>query len=116
MCRGIISLVVAVALDAFSPFHTTTTTSLSTSTLPVLAPGMASALRNPRNALILFALVAGALYLFSSSGSPSAQRFGYVDESLPARVRNGERIYQKTVGGRQGLIQKFGPTAQDVVM
>lgn len=78
---------------------------------------MASALRNPRNALILFVLVAGALYLFSSSGSSSSSaKFGFIDESLPARVSNGERIYQKTVGGRQGLIQKFGPTPQDVVM
>ena len=79
---------------------------------------MASALRNPRNALILFALVAGALYLFSTRSSAPAknQAFGYSDEGLPGRVRNAERIYQKTVNGRQGLIKKFGPTPQDVTM
>ncbi|TCD68574.1 hypothetical protein EIP91_010499 [Steccherinum ochraceum] len=79
---------------------------------------MASALRNPRNALVLFALVAGALYLFSTrSPAPSKnQAFGYTDEGLPGRVRNAERIYQKTVSGRQGLIKKFGPTPQDVTM
>ncbi|THH18079.1 hypothetical protein EUX98_g9015 [Antrodiella citrinella] len=77
---------------------------------------MASVLRNPRNAIILFALVAGALYLYTSSSSAADRPFGFIDETLPARVGNAERIYQKTVSGRQGLIQKFGPEPSDIAM
>ena len=78
---------------------------------------MASALRNPRNALILFALVAGALFLYSTQGSSSsAQGFGYKDDTLPSRVRNAERIYQRAIKGRQVLLKKFGPTPADVYM
>lgn len=79
---------------------------------------MASALRNPRNALILLVLVAGALYLYSTSGStaPAKQGFGFTDSTLPTRVKNAERIYQRAIKGREVLLKKFGPTPADVHM
>ncbi|KAH8079822.1 methyltransferase domain-containing protein [Cristinia sonorae] len=79
---------------------------------------MASPLRNPRNALLLIAFVAGVFYLLAplKTAPPSNKAFGFTDETLPARVRSYERIYQKVLEGRAKLIQKFGPTPKDVAM
>jgi hypothetical protein len=40
----------------------------------------------------------------------------YNDHDLPARMERAERIYNKILHNRQGLIHKFGPTPSDVVM
>jgi hypothetical protein len=38
------------------------------------------------------------------------------DYELPSRINRSEHIYQKVLDDRQGLIKKFGPTANDLLM
>lgn len=38
------------------------------------------------------------------------------DHSLPQRMARAEKIYQKVLVDRQGLINQFGPTPEDIDM
>lgn len=38
------------------------------------------------------------------------------DHNLPERIERSERIYQKTLKDREGLIKQFGPTPDDIEM
>ncbi|TFY70718.1 hypothetical protein EVG20_g2297 [Dentipellis fragilis] len=83
--------------------------------------------RHPRYTIILgvllvtafFLLLPGSPYPYSESTyvSPDALHNGIVqvDNSLTARVKRSERIYQKMVKRREGLIRKFGPNPREIV-
>ncbi|THH14036.1 hypothetical protein EW146_g6247 [Bondarzewia mesenterica] len=85
------------------------------------------AIRHPRYTLLLSVVLVLSLFLllpdttynynsfYPSSGAPSVVRTVTSDVSLPARVARGERIYQKMLAKRRGLIRKFGPSTTDVI-
>ncbi|KAJ6618672.1 methyltransferase domain-containing protein [Mycena sp. CBHHK59/15] len=71
--------------------------------------------RHPRYSLFIFVVLAATFYLLGSySPAPpppfeSALR-GLSGHDLPSRLARSERIYNKLLRDRQGLIKKFGPT------
>ncbi|KAH8082829.1 methyltransferase domain-containing protein [Cristinia sonorae] len=72
--------------------------------------------RHPRYAVLVFAILAGTVWLlFADSHGPILQS-GSRDLSLSARVSRAENIYQKILKGRKGLIGKFGPTPEKITM
>lgn len=71
--------------------------------------------RHPRYAFLVFVILGGTIWLLLSEGGHVVQA-GVRDLSLHAKLERAERIYQKTIHGRQGLIQKFGPSPNQVAM
>ena len=77
--------------------------------------------RHPRFTLsILVALCMTTLVLlgqnnFQGGDSHSHFAISLKDDSLSARLERADHIYNKVLKDRQGLIQKFGPSASDVV-
>lgn len=78
--------------------------------------------RNPRYTLSVFVILAVTFYLLSpyqlssQSLAPQVSSLTHNVHDLPARMERAERIYNKVLHDRQGLIRKFGPTPRDVEM
>lgn len=73
--------------------------------------------RHPRYFLTIVLLMVTTIYVLSLSYPtlpPVIVSWGASD--LADRVEKAERIYDKVLHDRQGLIQKFGPTPNDVLM
>ncbi|TCD62167.1 hypothetical protein EIP91_007273 [Steccherinum ochraceum] len=85
--------------------------------LPRVCSAMSSMIfqRHPRYALLVFVILAGTVWLLFSDGGHVSQA-GVRDLSLSARLDRAEKIYQKTLKGRQGLIKKFGPTPNQIAI
>ncbi|TFY76898.1 hypothetical protein EWM64_g7118 [Hericium alpestre] len=84
--------------------------------------------RHPRYTILLgvilvtafFLLLPGSPYTYSlDTAYPATASLQnavvQVDNGLPARVRRSERIYQKMLKRREGLIRKYGPNPREVV-
>ncbi|KAJ7115781.1 methyltransferase domain-containing protein [Mycena epipterygia] len=77
--------------------------------------------RHPRYSIFIFVVLASTFYLlgpYQSSPHPtfnSALR-GLTGHDLPSRLARSERIYNKLLVERQGLIKKFGPTPKDIAL
>ena len=67
--------------------------------------------------LVLFLLLPDTSYSYNSflPAPSSPARTVTTDLGLPARVARAERIYQKMLAKRKGLINKFGPNVKDIV-
>ncbi|KAJ7223175.1 methyltransferase domain-containing protein [Mycena pura] len=84
---------------------------------------MAGWQRHPRYSLFVFVVLAATFYLLGPY-HPSSPRQTLLDVSLrglkghdlPTRLERSARIYNKLLFDRQGLIEKFGPTAKDIAL
>jgi len=75
--------------------------------------------RHPRYALFTGFLLLATFLLLASQHTPPPPRFyaeSPSDSGLEGRLMVADRIYQKTLRDRQGLIKKFGPTPDKVMM
>lgn len=79
--------------------------------------------RHPKYVLSVVLILLTTLYFLSPyhatqpllpAQTPAAVKYG--DHDLPARMERADRIYNKVLHDRQGLIRKFGPTPNDVAM
>ena len=76
--------------------------------------------RHPRFSLSLTTLILVTFVLLNQNNSQedSSRHSHYStplkDNSLPARLKRADTIYNKVLKDRKGLIQKFGPSASDV--
>ena len=78
--------------------------------------------RHPRYTLSVFLILATTFYFLNQyetsqpllASTPSFT--GHNDHDLPSRMERAERIYNKVLHDRQGLIRKFGPTPSEVAM
>jgi len=69
--------------------------------------------RHPRYSLFVLCILITTFYLLSPYRAPSPS---LQDLSLPSRIEQSEKIYNHLRKEREGLIKKFGPTPNDVVM
>jgi hypothetical protein len=77
--------------------------------------------RHPRYSLFIFVVLASTFYLLgpyqkSQPTITSSMRGLPRGVDLPSRLARSEKIYNKLLVDRQGLIKKFGPTPKDVVL
>ncbi|KAJ6591179.1 methyltransferase domain-containing protein [Mycena vulgaris] len=77
--------------------------------------------RHPRYSLFIFVVLACTFYLLGPyQASPptfsSSMRGLPRGNNLSSRLARSERIYNKLLVDRQGLIKKFGPTPKDVAL
>lgn len=85
---------------------------------------MASILqRHPRYSLLSFVLLLVTFLLLASQRAPPSighyyDEFDYTDDqdALAVRLAQSERIYQRVLTLRAGLVKKFGPTPEQVAM
>ncbi len=80
---------------------------------------MASLFR-PRYLILVTLLLCGVFfYLYTSRQLLNAARTSYHslrDPGLSTRLAKAEEIYQRTLKGREQLLNKFGPSPKDIVM
>lgn len=77
--------------------------------------------RHPRYTLSILLIIIATLcflnpYQISQPMLAPALSATKQDDDLPARLERAERIYNKVLQARQGLIRKFGPTPSEVTM
>lgn len=76
--------------------------------------------RHPRYTLLVgFVLIATFYFLvpYAPEHRPNDHFMSVMsDNDLSARVERSTRIYDKLLTNRQGLIKKFGPTPQDIIV
>jgi len=72
--------------------------------------------RHPRYAiLVFFALFVTFLLLNPYQKSdPSLHDTSTFQKDLPNRLHQAERIYRDVLNRRKGLVQRFGPSPQDI--
>lgn len=74
--------------------------------------------RHPRYSLFVFIVLVATFYLLNPyQAEPSFKpTFSLNDNDLPGRLARSDRIYDKLLQDRQGLIKKFGPSPADVAL
>jgi hypothetical protein len=78
--------------------------------------------RHPRYSLSVFLIIVATFYFLSQYESShymptsTSPVVAHNDHDLPSRMERAERIYNKVLHDRQGLIRKFGPTPNEVAM
>ncbi|KAJ7701825.1 methyltransferase domain-containing protein [Mycena rosella] len=76
--------------------------------------------RNPRYSVFIFVVLACTLYLlgpYQASAPPFSSMRGLPrGNDLPSRLARSERIYNKLLVDRKGLIKKFGPKPKDIAL
>jgi hypothetical protein len=75
--------------------------------------------RHPRYFISVAMVILTTIYLLNPYQSPlrtDLYEISIRDSELPARLERAERVYSKVVGERKEMIQKFGPTARDILM
>ncbi|KAH8108411.1 methyltransferase domain-containing protein [Phellopilus nigrolimitatus] len=74
--------------------------------------------RHPRYSLFSGFLLLATFLLLASQHAPPPPVFieSFTTDGLQHRIANAERTYQRMLQDRQGLIHKFGPTADKVMM
>jgi len=75
--------------------------------------------RHPRYFIAVAMVILTTIYLLNPYQSPlrtDLYEISIRDSELPARLERAERVYSKGVGDRREMIQKFGPTARDILM
>lgn len=79
--------------------------------------------RHPRYFLTVVLLIVTTIYVLSpyhqsepTVETPVPAYSSWGDSDLADRMERADRIYNKVLHDRQGLIHKFGPTPNDVLM
>lgn len=82
--------------------------------------------RHPRYIVLVGLIVCATFYLLTTdvssfppppyTSSSNVYEVTLKDQGLPGRVARADKIYNKFLGDRQGLIQKFGPSPEDIMM
>ncbi|KAH8831857.1 methyltransferase domain-containing protein [Flagelloscypha sp. PMI_526] len=73
--------------------------------------------RHPRYSILLGLLLVATFYVLLPRGPPAHEvEIFRVDGTVSNRIQRANRIYDRFLVQRAGLIQKFGPTPQDVMM
>ncbi|KAJ7777901.1 methyltransferase domain-containing protein [Mycena maculata] len=73
--------------------------------------------RHPRYSLFIFAVLACTFYLlgpYRGRVPPMSSGRAMAAYDLPSRLARSEKIYNKLLVDRQGLIKKFGPTPKEI--
>jgi hypothetical protein len=53
---------------------------------------------------------------FSAGPTPPLVSYVYPDADLPQRLQRAHAIYDRMLGQRKGMIDKFGPDPKDIAM
>ena len=81
--------------------------------------------RHPRYIVLVGFIVCATFYLLTSEVSPfpppsihngAVYEVTLKDTGLPGRLARADKIYNKFLKDRQGLIEKWGPTKNDILM
>jgi len=73
--------------------------------------------RHPRYVLLVFFVLLCTLYLFYPlQQSAFKPIYIFEENTLSNRLARADRIYEKALSSRDGMVKKFGPTPKDITL